>query len=841
MEYVRPYLGTLKGYGVSLGRRMIKYIASLPSHLVPQEGWLTFVLLAFVLFTVIWSVETAQWITRMPSLSYIVLIALLVGLVVAKIRLPGLLLHPIGLLLGSVVVAWQTCLILPGEGWEARFIELTSRLSAWFNVARTGGISNDSLAFAVQLACLAWLIAYISAWFVFHSRKVWGGVIPSGVAILVNLSYLPRRFGILFALYLLASMLLVMRLNLVSKQREWRESHTAYPRGIGGSFLGSVLLFGTALLVFIWQLPLGAKAPSVAKIWGIGNEPWKRFEAEFNRLNSSLTSQKPAPLHYFGDTLPFKGTIRLGANVVLTVRSDRPGYWRANTYDVYTGQGWLTSERVSQPLGWTEAQVEPQEYLRRQKVMQTVKTGFATNVLFASSMPVRASLDALQETTRPTVFTISLEDSSKDVNLPADIQPLAEQLRQVVRTENPLTLTTELPKYLPDNIKLVDIEKRGITGTGVRVERLVSLRLERVPSELMDITALRSSRRLERSEQYTVESSVSKASVNELRAAGEDYPGWVLDRFLQLPSELPIRVRQLAEALTLGNENAYDKATAIEGFLRGIEYSTEIPAPPYGSDGVDHFLFGAKSGYCDYYASAMVVMLRSVGVPARVATGYSSGDYDAENDVYVVRELHAHTWPEVFFPGYGWVEFEPTSSLPPIARTLATTEEEGTGELGGGEAVEDFIEPDFPLPEEGVGSIVPSRSFWEGVPWQLALLPSSLLILLLMVWYFWQRSLSKLAYPAQVYVKMCQLASLAGLGPEPQKTPREYASKLSNAFPQGAEDVSRIAEGYMKAEYGRKTIVERERQAIERAWQGLRKELLLKILRWRRTRERRRR
>ncbi len=831
MGYLDSYLRLLVGSLVSLSRRLIKALAAFPSHLVPQEGWLTFILLAFVIFTVIWSVEAAHWISTMPSLGYIVLIALLVGLVMAKIRLPGLVLHPLGLLLGSAVVAWQMCVILPGDGWETRFFELIDRLSTWFNLARTGGISNDFLPFAVQLACLAWLIAYTSAWFVFHSHKVWGGVIPSGVAILVNLSYLPRLFSLFFALYLMASMLLVMRLNFVSRRQEWHESHTGYPRSIGASFLSSVVLFGTIMLVLIWQLPLGAKSPSLAKIWEMGNEPWKRFEAVFNRLNSALTAQKPVPLHYFGDTLPFRGAIKLGEQVVLMVRSSKPGYWRANTFDVYTGQGWLTSERVSQPLGWREAQVEPQEYFAREKMTQTVKTGFKTNILLAAGVPLRASLDALQETTRPSVFTINLQGDSKDMSLPADIRALAEQLRQVAKGEDPLTFASEISKYLPKDINLVDVERRGLTVAGLQVERDFSTPL--------DITALRSPRRLERLEEYTIESSLSKASVSELRGAGTDYPAWVLDRFLQLPSELPPRVRELGATLTSDYDNAYDKATAIESFLRKIEYSTEISAPPYGSDGVDYFLFTAEAGYCDYYASAMTVMLRSIGIPARVATGYSSGDYDTENRVYVVRERHAHTWPEVFFPGYGWVEFEPTSALPPIQRALAAAEEGGTGELPGGEEFEEFFEPEFPFFEEWTSGPVSPRPLWERLPWQPALFVTLFITLLFAAWYLWQRSLSKLGYPAQVYEKMRQLATLAGLGLEPQQTPREYAHKLSIAMPEGASEASKIVEGYMKAEYGKKAMEGIEKQDIEGAWRRLRRELLLKILRWRRTRERR--
>jgi len=82
----------------------------------------------------------------------------------------------------------------------------------------------------------------------------------------------------------------------------------------------------------------------------------------------------------------------------------------------------------------------------------------------------------------------------------------------------------------------------------------------------------------------------------------------------------------------------------------------------------DYFLFDLKKGYCDYYATAMVVLARASGVPARFVSGYASGSYDAPNAQYIVRELHAHSWAEVFFPGIGWIEFEPTASQPEIER-----------------------------------------------------------------------------------------------------------------------------------------------------------------------------
>ena len=120
---------------------------------------------------------------------------------------------------------------------------------------------------------------------------------------------------------------------------------------------------------------------------------------------------------------------------------------------------------------------------------------------------------------------------------------------------------------------------------------------------------------------------MSAAPLAELQNAGTAYPQWVRDRFLQLPDEFPSSVRKLAESVTANHDTPLDKAIAVENFLRGYKYNQQIDAPPPDVDAVEHFLFTTKEGYCDYYASAMVTMLRSVGVPARFVVGYTPGDY----------------------------------------------------------------------------------------------------------------------------------------------------------------------------------------------------------------------
>ncbi|MHB0878243.1 MAG: transglutaminase family protein, partial [Anaerolineae bacterium] len=159
---------------------------------------------------------------------------------------------------------------------------------------------------------------------------------------------------------------------------------------------------------------------------------------------------------------------------------------------------------------------------------------------------------------------------------------------------------------------------------------------------------------------YEVTSLVPDITVAELDEAGEDYPEWVSERYLALP-DLPQRLRDLVAEVLAGADTPYRKARAVEAYLRQFPYDLNVPQAPATQDVVDYFLFDLQRGYCDYYATAMVVMLRQAGVPARLAIGYARGTYDRDRAAWVVKQSDSHAWVEVYFPRYGWIEFEPTS------------------------------------------------------------------------------------------------------------------------------------------------------------------------------------
>ncbi len=202
-------------------------------------------------------------------------------------------------------------------------------------------------------------------------------------------------------------------------------------------------------------------------------------------------------------------------------------------------------------------------------------------------------------------------------------------------------------------------------------------------------------------EQYRIRAAVLNPTIRELRATPAEYPAWVQERYLALPEELSEKLRRLASEITVNEPTPYDKAVAITNYLRSeMKYDLTISPPPPGIDPVEWFLFTWKSGFCNYYASSEVLLLRAVGIPARMVVGYAPGTYQPDGS-YKVSAQDAHAWPEVYFAGLGWIEFEPTASLDVIFRPSgeAPVEQDNEYLLWRQERLEQFgLEPDL-LPE----------------------------------------------------------------------------------------------------------------------------------------------
>ena len=274
---------------------------------------------------------------------------------------------------------------------------------------------------------------------------------------------------------------------------------------------------------------------------------------------------------------------------------------------------------------------------------------------------------------------------------------------------------------------------------------------------------------------YVVDALVPTFTELELRVTSTDYPAWLQERYTQLPDWLPARVITLAQQVTVQRLTPYDKAVALEAFLRTYTYTLEVPAPPIGREVADYFLFDLQAGYCDYYATSMVVMARVVGLPARVVMGYVGGMFNPETAQYAVRESDAHAWAEVYFPEYGWIEFEPTSGRPAIARAAGR---------------EKVFRPQSPLPkptapitalnEATIPSSPPAIWEWGKLLLALVLLTGEVLLLvtlldniILLLWG------DAGAMVTRLYHRLRQHANSLGVMVQQGDTPHELAAALT--------------------------------------------------------------
>lgn len=188
------------------------------------------------------------------------------------------------------------------------------------------------------------------------------------------------------------------------------------------------------------------------------------------------------------------------------------------------------------------------------------------------------------------------------------------------------------------------------------------------------------------------------ASLHALEIEEGNYPSWIIERYLQLPDDLPPEIRQLAEDLTANRKTKIDKALEIIDYLRNSFRYKNFVDIPQGEDPITWFLFSGREGFCNYYSTSAALLLRSVGIPARIAVGYAQGERIGSTNNFSVSIADSHSWVEVYFNGLGWVILEPTPSQPSVVFAAEVSNENDLNRL---ETL--FLQP--PDEEENKGRI----------------------------------------------------------------------------------------------------------------------------------------
>lgn len=309
-------------------------------------------------------------------------------------------------------------------------------------------------------------------------------------------------------------------------------------------------------------------------------------------------------------------------------------------------------------------------------------------------------------------------------------------------------------------------------GEPVSVDRPYNARL-RAPGELVALSAPDGPAR------YTILSQVIALDPAALAAAGQIYPTPVISLYLQLPLDLDPRLAALAAQWTGEAATPYARALAIEAALRQMPYTLEVPVPPADRETITWFLFDLRRGYCDYFASAMVVLARLSGIPARLAVGYAAGSAGAQSDQYTVTEFNAHAWPELYFPGVGWVRFEPTPAQPAPERlaragpAASPADTDGAGDFAVGMAE---------LRAVAAANAAAGRR--QGVARGLAAALNGLLLVVWLVslWAVRRRSAIPVGVAPEVaasYDRLAHWGARLGRPVQAGETPREYTAAIT--------------------------------------------------------------
>ena len=355
---------------------------------------------------------------------------------------------------------------------------------------------------------------------------------------------------------------------------------------------------------------------------------------------------------------------------------------------------------------------------------------------------------------------------------------------------------------------------------------------------------------LHEGEAYEMTVAISKATEAELGSAGTDYPETVRSLYLD-DSLVTARVAELAREVTAEADNPYEQAEALARFLTGPDftYATNGPVVPGDGDLVDTFLFAedGRRGYCQYYASAMVMMARSLGLPARVAVGFAPGESIGEG-LFLQREANAHAWAEIYFPGYGWEIFEATKSIEsrfvrlpgesddgrtprdPVADPLLLIDDwrdpslRGLGALPSPDLVEGAVDPDALIDptadDEGASAARTGNALVIGA---IVLAAAAL------VWLR-RRQLEHrwrlLPAGDRAWSRLTSAADRAGVGPRPTETIYEYAGWLEDQLPQHGVPIRVVADGKVWQSYSGRRLTASATNKLEVAWATLRLPLL---------------
>lgn len=840
--------------------------------LMPAEGWSTILLHIAIVVSTAWAVERASWAPERTALAVVAVLGLLTGLALAKLRAPDLLAHLVSLWLGVaviVVIAVERMIESPGSRRE-RLAILGEQALEWYRAVLSGRAVDDPQLFAVLLGLTMWLVAYTSAWVLYRRGWLTTAIVLPGVITVVNLGYAPADGTWPLLVFIVAACLLAARHHIYRREIEWSVVHLPRPRRLPGRFLLAGCAVALVVGLLAWTVPLTGRAQLVEAIWERVHQPWDSLVEQVDEWITAVAGPGVADggsYASFGEQFQLGGALNLSDDPVLLLEPSsqqyRPTYLIGYRYDEYTGHGWSTTvedtfqqpggdARYSPLLSFASGQgmnLTPAVTTDRSQMVTNLRVLqpkgsllFTTDTYLTSDRQTSVQLPWRQVADQTFDLTPGGESNAVVQNrIPVELRQFASLLMRAEfppGADSPAPIDPTLAAEIETaRIRLEDQRFLTVSWQTGADGRAVQLSVTGQLPVYDDVEAVFGRQPVRTGDEYEVTGLASTASAAELQQAGTDYPSWVTDRYLQLPDTVTDRTRALARELVAGQPTVFDAALAVQTHVRQtITYSEEINPPPRDQDVVDYVLFESRQGYCEYYASAMAVLLRAEGIPARVVGGYFPAPFDPEADGFLYREKNAHLWVEVFFPDYGWIPFEPTASqqtlaygaiqseaLPPPTPTPAP------------ELLPDAVATPAPAPTPAAA---PATVDDEAAPPSnrilglLALAAAVLVILAAIVGsLIWLWGFRGLSATGGFYARILRLGRWGGVTPNPALTPGEYADRLGTAIPAASGPARLVADLYNQETFASRPASTSSITAARRAWIQLRRAVVRSLLR----------
>lgn len=753
------------------------------------EGRLiAFILVALLTLSIADSTATAQWVSGIGVITGVALFgAVLLGLL-AILPIPWPAALAAGFVVGPVIafaVSWPSMHAAhPTDRLDLRLI------GTWLARISDGTAASDTSFFLFLICCLMWLTGAWMSWCVLRWRKPLLGLIPGAAAFATNVLNFPNDQNGYTLAMLVFTLALLLWTNYTGSIANASRAHVKMTGDAKWDFWESGLIAMAGLIVLAILMPPMSTVDKTVDLESSTFSSWAQLQQRLNH---------PGPFNGSpggSGTTGFSTDVHLGTPLTRTrdiafeytlVGDPGTRYFRGVDVTLTQNGEWrYAGSGVREALG----KDEPPPYAENYSALAL--TQFNVKMV------------------RPPI------GNSDVLFYPGQLYKVN---RQTFASQVPIVESPQGTLQLNTLDRLSSVSPSTSAGS------------------------------------YVATVEYSTASVAQLQAAGTDYPDW-LKSYMTLPRDyrppdvlaeihdLALKVVRDA-GLDPATASPYDEATAIEEYLRGsaFAYTLDPPSTPTGMDQMDWFLFKSPSphaGYCEYFATAMGDMLRSLGIPTRLVNGFGPGQFDSTVEAYVVRGEDAHTWVESYFPNYGWIPFEPTNDNVyfPIQRGAPAnaclrdencadpTQVGPAGLLPGSQVTPHSGGRNEPANSGGGGGLqVSGIRLDASALTKIVGIAVAIVLLLLAVAARYLRPRTV----AAVWRRTLALARLAGAERRPGETPLELGRRLQRTFPEAAEPVGALARGFVVAAYAPPDVASSSRASVMDAWVSLRPMLLRRV------------